>query len=195
MNLAVFGYTFAVLFLAELPDKTFAATVVLASRYPHIPVWLGVSSAFAIQTGIAVAAGGLIGLLPHDVVLTVSASLFGIIGLLLVRAGILARGEEEEEVVTPPTHSPLRVAAISFGVLFAAEWGDLSQLTTAGITAKTGDHLSVFLGAWTALAAVSGLAVLLGKKLQSVRPDRLQLISGSVLLVLCALTVHELLGA
>ena len=59
----------------------------------------------------------------------------------------------------------LRIAAISFGVLFAAEWGDLSQLATAGLAARLDDPVSVFVGAWAALLTVSGLAVFLGTKL------------------------------
>jgi putative Ca2+/H+ antiporter (TMEM165/GDT1 family) len=50
-------------------------------------------------------------------------------------------------------------------VLFAAEWGDLSQLATAGLAARYDEPLSVFVGAWAALLVVSGLAVFLGKKL------------------------------
>jgi putative Ca2+/H+ antiporter (TMEM165/GDT1 family) len=50
-------------------------------------------------------------------------------------------------------------------VLFAAEWGDLSQLATAGLAARTGAPVSVFLGSWLALLVVSALAVFLGKKL------------------------------
>ncbi|HYO35798.1 MAG TPA: TMEM165/GDT1 family protein, partial [Geodermatophilus sp.] len=50
-------------------------------------------------------------------------------------------------------------------VLFAAEWGDLSQLATAGLAARLDDPVSVFAGAWAALLTVSGLAVFLGQKL------------------------------
>ena len=39
----------------------------------------------------------------------------------------------------------------SFLVLFAAEWGDLSQLLTISLIAKYDDPVSVFLGAWVAL--------------------------------------------
>ena len=53
----------------------------------------------------------------------------------------------------------------SFLVLFAAEWGDLSQLLTISLVAKYDDPVSVFLGAWGALLAVSGLAVIVGRLL------------------------------
>ena len=44
-------------------------------------------------------------------------------------------------------------------MLFAAEWGDLSQLLTISLVGRYHDALSVFIGAWAALLAVSGLAV------------------------------------
>ena len=44
-------------------------------------------------------------------------------------------------------------------MLFAAEWGDLSQLLTISLVAKYEDPVTVFIGAWGALLAVSGLAV------------------------------------
>ena len=56
-----------------------------------------------------------------------------------------------------------RAAVASFVVLFTAEWGDLSQLLTAGLVASGRPAAPVFLGAWLALATVSGAAVLLGR--------------------------------
>jgi putative Ca2+/H+ antiporter (TMEM165/GDT1 family) len=78
-------------------------------------------------------------------------------------------------------------------VLFAAEWGDLSQLLTAGLVAKYDEPLSVFVGAWAALLTVSGLAVLAGRFL--LRHLRLTLVhytGAAVCLVLAALTLSEL---
>ena len=43
--------TFAVIFPAELPDKSFIATLVLATRYPRLWVWLGATLAF-LASGI-----------------------------------------------------------------------------------------------------------------------------------------------
>ena len=43
-----------------------------------------------------------------------------------------------------------------FLVLFAAEWGDLSQLLTISLVAKYDDPVSVFIGALAALLTVSG---------------------------------------
>lgn len=60
------GTTFAVIAPVELPDKTFVATLVLATRYRPLPVFLGVASAFAVHVTLAVLAGSLIALLPQQ---------------------------------------------------------------------------------------------------------------------------------
>ncbi len=49
----------------------------------------------------------------------------------------------------------LRAFTTSFVVLFAAEWGDLSQLLTAGLVAKGNNPVGVFIGSW--LGPVPGL--------------------------------------
>ena len=75
--------------------------------------------------------------------------------------------EQEEEYAAKATEARtgLKAVAASFLVLFAAEWGDLSQLLTISMIAKYGHPVSVFIGAWAALLTVSGLAVLVGRVL------------------------------
>ena len=67
MDLAVVGLTFAAIFLVELPDKTFIATLVLSTKFRPLLVWIGVGLAFAVQTTVAVALGKVASLLPADV--------------------------------------------------------------------------------------------------------------------------------
>ncbi len=57
MDLTAFVVTFALILPAEIPDKTFIATLVLSTRYRPFVVWLGVGAAFAVQSAIAVGAG------------------------------------------------------------------------------------------------------------------------------------------
>jgi putative Ca2+/H+ antiporter (TMEM165/GDT1 family) len=72
IDLAIVLTTFALIFPAELPDKTFIATLVLATRFRHLWVWLGVISAFFVQVLIAVTAGGLLALAPQRLVLAIT---------------------------------------------------------------------------------------------------------------------------
>ena len=83
----------------ELPDKTFVATLVLATRYRPWPVWLGVVVAFGVQTAVAVLAGRLITLLPSAPVRLVAAALFAVGSVLLVRSARRASVEEQEFLI------------------------------------------------------------------------------------------------
>ena len=55
--LAVIGVAFLITFLAELPDKSMFASLVLGTRYRPSWVWAGTAAAFAVHAGIAVTAG------------------------------------------------------------------------------------------------------------------------------------------
>lgn len=171
MNLVAFGATFLVILAVELPDKTLMATLVLASRYRVLPVLVGVSAAFFVQCLIAVAAGQVIALLPRPVVLAVVAVLFGIGAVLLLRES-LANQDGEDGRKTAATRSAPRIALISFGVLFAAEWGDASQLATAGMSARYDAPVEVFVASFLALVGVAVLAALLGRLILRYLPIR-----------------------
>lgn len=162
--LAALAVTFVAILLVELPDKTLVATLVLSTRYRRGPVLLGVVAAFAVQCVIAVTAGGLLHLLPQRLLEAVIAVLFAVGAALLLREGICAAGPDDD---TPPTEagavSGRRIVGVSFGVLFAAEWGDASQLATAGLVARYGEPVAVGLGAFAALVGVAALATVLGQ--------------------------------
>ena len=201
MDLVAALTAFAVILPAELPDKTMVATLVLATRFRPWPVWLGVVTAFAAQCAVAVTAGGLLSLLPRRPLLAVTALLFAVGAVLLFRGSSRAAEHEAEEEreyeqkLASRQAGGLKAAAISFGVLFAAEWGDLSQLFTAGLVVRTGEPISVFLGAWSALALVAGLAVLAGRALlRHVSLTVVRRVAGSLLVLLAMITAAEALG-
>src|SRR2546430_3855002 len=155
----------------ELPDKTFVATLVLSTRYRPGPVWIGVTLAFGVQCLVAVAAGRLIALLPQEPVQLVAAALFGTGAFLLIRSAGRAAEEERarereyETKVSQTRRTGMNAALASFAVLFVAEWGDLSQLLTAGLVARALHPVAVFAGSWAGPAANSATAVLLGRVL------------------------------
>jgi putative Ca2+/H+ antiporter (TMEM165/GDT1 family) len=161
---------FALIVPVELPDKTFVATLVLATRYPPLAVWLGVAAAFGIQCVVAVTAGRLLTLLPRLPVQLGAATLF-LIGAVILLLG--ARKADAEEAENERRYAEKikqsvtgwRAAGTSFLVLFAAEWGDLSQLLTAGLVVAGRAPVPVFVGSWLGLITVAGAAVLLGRVL------------------------------
>ena len=207
IDVAIVVTTFALILPAELPDKTFVATLVLATRFRHVWVWLGVAAAFAVQVLIAVVAGGLLALAPQRLVLAVTFVLFAVGAIVMVRGGLASRAAEasqeadeeaeiEDRAAQRDATSPIRVLVTSFVILFTAEWGDLSQILTAGLAARTGEPVSVFIGSWSALLVVSGLAVLVGSWLRTRVPIwRIRLVSGGILTVLAVWTAVEFVRA
>ncbi|HEU5473236.1 MAG TPA: TMEM165/GDT1 family protein [Actinophytocola sp.] len=180
--LLAFGTAFALVFVVELPDKTMVATLILTTRYRGLPVFVGVTCAFAVQCVIAAGFGSVLTLLPERVVAGVVAVLFGLGAVLLLREGF---GHDPDEGVEagggPAAVSFVRAALTSFGVLFAAEWGDASQFAIAGLTARFSAPVAVGLGGWLALTTVAGIAVLLGGRIRGrIRPRLIQRIAGFV---------------
>jgi Ca2+/H+ antiporter, TMEM165/GDT1 family len=168
VSLAVAGLVFAIIFPAELPDKTALASLMLGSRYDPRPVFVGVAGAFLVHVCLAIAAGSLIALLPHRIVEGVVGAMFLIGALLLLRG---ARGEDVGEEEPAPASSSVagwRVAATSFGIILVAEFGDLTQIVTANLAAHYQDPVAVGVGATLALWAVGGLAILGGRKVQRI---------------------------
>ncbi len=193
MDPVVIGLTFLAIFVVELPDKTFLATLVLATKYRPILVWIGVGLAFAVQTTVAVLLGHAVSFLPENVVQAAAGLMFLAGAVILIREGRSHQANEGAEVETKNVHGFQAVIA-SFLVLFAAEWGDLSQLLTISLVAKYEDPISVFVGALGALLLVSGLAVVAGRQLQRfVKLHVLHYIGAGVCLTLAAATAYGLL--
>ena len=198
MDLTIFALTFAAIFIVELPDKTFIAALVLSTRYRPLAVWIGVGLAFGVQTLVAVTAGALATLLPDTLIKSVAFLIFLIGAIVLVRTapGAEAAEKEQEEEYAAKASEPksfFKAMVASFLVLFAAEWGDLSQLLTISFVTKYHDHVSVFLGAWAALLTVSGLAVLAGRVLlRYLKLSLLHYVGATVCLVLAVVTLVEI---
>lgn len=201
MSLAIAVTAFLLIFPIELPDKTFIATLVMATRYKPLLVWIGVSAAFAAQTVVAVTLGGLIGHLPRTPVEIFAGLMFLVGGVILIRGASTADAEEAEtehefEAKTKAGIHGWRAVAASFLVLFVAEWGDLSQLLTAGLVVKYGDPVSVGVGAFLALATVSALGAVLGRTLlKRIRLATIRRVGGGLCLLLAAASLLHVANA
>jgi len=196
MDLVVTAVAFGAIFVVELPDKTFIATLVLSTKFRPLLVWIGVGLAFAVQTTVAVALGHAASFLPPDVVRTVSLLMFLAGAVILFREARSAHVDSGDEYVEKARDViGVRAIGASFLVLFAAEWGDLSQLLTLTLVARYEDPVSVFVGALGALLAVSGLAVLIGRAPLRVVPlHTLHYVGAAVCLVLAGFTASELVS-
>ncbi|WP_245572505.1 TMEM165/GDT1 family protein [Actinokineospora enzanensis] len=191
--LLAFAGAFALILAVELPDKTLVATLILTTRYRPLPVFVGVCAAFAVQCVIAAAFGQVLTLLPDRLVTGVVAALFGLGAFLLLKEGFSKQEDELGATTeTAPAVSFRRAALTSFGVLFAAEWGDASQIATAGLTARYGEPVWVGLGAWLALVSVAGIAVLIGRKIADrIKPHLIQRVAGVVFAGFALFALYE----
>ncbi len=169
MQLSVIVTVFVLIFVAELPDKTMIATLIMGSRYRPVLVWLGATLAFGIHAGIAVAVGQLLQLLPHEWIEGVTAVLFaaGAAYLLFVPE---KQEEEEGEAEADSARKGLKTVGTAFLVIFVGEFGDLTQILTANLAAKYKEPAAVFIGAFAGLTAVAALGAFGGRALLRVLP-------------------------
>ena len=83
----------------------------------------------------------------------------------------------------------LPVAAMAFAVVFAAEFGDLTQLLTVGLAVRYGDPLAVGIGSVLALWVAAGGAIIGGRSLLKVIP--MTWLTRGAALVMLALAVRQ----
>jgi putative Ca2+/H+ antiporter (TMEM165/GDT1 family) len=78
-------------------------------------------------------------------------------------------------------------------LILLAEWGDLTQLATASLAAKSGDPVSTGAGALLALAAVAAIAVAFGRQLVARFPlHKINYVGAAVFAALAVWTLGEL---
>jgi Ca2+/H+ antiporter, TMEM165/GDT1 family len=195
MNAGELVTTFVAVFAAELPDKTMLTSLVLTARFGRAwPVWLGAASAFVIHAVIATAAGQVLTLLPDRPVRFAVAALFAVGAVLLWRRPTPdPEGEPgTRQLDSTPTG---RVVATSFGLLLVAEWGDLTQLSMASLSARAESPASVFAGGLAALWAVAAIAVTAGAALvRHVRLRVIERIGAAVFAILAVVALVDTLS-
>jgi putative Ca2+/H+ antiporter (TMEM165/GDT1 family) len=168
------------------------ATLVLTTRYRRpLAVWCGAVSAFAVHVTLAVLAGSLLARLPARVVDVVAGVLFAVGAIVLWREDDVP---DENKLAVVESRSAVRVAAAAGSVILVAEFGDLTQLATAGVAARTGDPLPVAVGAWLALATVAAIAVTAGRAVLAHLPIRVVRRVAAVVFALLALASFAGLG-
>lgn len=186
ISFTVTAVVFGVVFLAELPDKTALAGLVLGTRYRASYVFAGVAAAFAVHVALAVAAGSVVTLLPQQIVQALTGVLFlGGAAVLLMK-----EDEDEEAVRRPENQSFWKVSGAGFMLILVAEFGDLTQIMTANLAARYDDPLSVGIGAVLALWSVAAIGIVGGKALMRRVP--LKLITKVAALVMLGLGLWSL---
>ena len=131
MDWTALALTFGAIFVVELPDKTFLATLVLATKYRPILVWLGVGAAFAVQTTVAVLLGHAASFLPENIVHSVALVMFLAGAVILIREGRSHQqtsGEEFAGATFSPSGDTLFVNIQASRAITFAIWGPWGRL-------------------------------------------------------------------
>jgi putative Ca2+/H+ antiporter (TMEM165/GDT1 family) len=182
-------FTYFVIALAELPDKTMLATLMLSSTYKNrLAVWCGVTIGYATHVIIAVSFGAVLATLPRR-------PIHLLVGVLFITGGVLTlrkHNNNDESNVNRRTESrrPSRIIWLAASVILIAEFADLTQLATAGLAVRFNDPVAVAIGAILALSTVSGVGVLTGSWIQQHVPLRvIQKIAGVMFVVIGVATL------
>ena len=181
---------FCTVLVAELPDNSGLASLVLGSRYRAGGVFAGAAAAFAVHVVLAVTCGSLLGLLPHRIVQIAVAVVF------LAGAVLVLRGDNDEDEVRLKAGAAgfWAVAVTSFGVILLAELGDLSDIVIANLAARYHDPVPVGIGSVLALWSVVALAIVGGRRLQRILPLRwIARLAALAMVVMAVFTLAEAL--
>ncbi|HLK64934.1 MAG TPA: TMEM165/GDT1 family protein [Bryobacteraceae bacterium] len=191
--LTIFIATYGAVFVAEIVgDKLLYTTGVLATRYRAAPILCGMALAFMAKMGVAVAVGEAISKLPRYLVAAITAINFFGIALVLWR-------KPDKREVKEKEYPASRAMMVSFAAIFFSEWGDVGQLTAAGMSAKfAGFPLVVWFGAVGAMVTKGALAASIGASVRKwiqehLAPKTIRYAAVGLLLVLGVLSVVEIL--
>jgi Ca2+/H+ antiporter, TMEM165/GDT1 family len=139
-----------------------------------------------------VAFGSLAALLPDRVVGALVIVAFTAGGLILLLGAETDEPEEGTEQLAVRACQGSTAAASAFGLVFMAEWGDLTQLMTANLVARSEAPVSVAVGALAALWTVAAIGIMFGRiLLRSVPLVFVRRVSGVLLLGLAAWSVID----
>ncbi len=160
-----FAIAFAVVFVAELGDKTQLVAMSLAARYRTVTVLAGITIAYAITNGISVVVGGLLGAaLP-----TTAISIAGAIAFFGFAIWTLRDEDDDDE--EPDAVGGRSVLVSIIGAMVLAELGDKTMLATATLAARESPLLT-WAGATLGITASGALAVAVGSVLGDRLPRR-----------------------
>jgi putative Ca2+/H+ antiporter (TMEM165/GDT1 family) len=201
--------SFLLIFISEIGDKTFFIAGLLAAKYGRLISFSGSIGALALMTIISTVLGQLFHAVPEsitrgvpfdDYIAVAAFAYFGIKTLLEAAqlpdgdsSGIEEEKAEAEDIVnevskTQNQNSAISLALQTFSLVFAAEIGDRSFLSTIALSAAL-NPFAVALGAVSAHAVATGIAVIGGAILSKYLSEKvIGYIGGSLFLVFAVTT-------
>mmetsp|Transcript_23491 Transcript_23491/g.21363 ORF Transcript_23491/g.21363 Transcript_23491/m.21363 type:complete len:252 (-) Transcript_23491:34-789(-) len=201
--------SFLLIFISEIGDKTFFIAALLAAKYGRFISFTGSIGALAIMTIISTVLGQLFHAVPSsltqgipfdDYIAVLAFTYFGIKTLVdtsKINSESVSSIEEEkaeaeelvEEVATDEQKRKSAVALILqvFSLVFAAEIGDKSFLSTIALSAALNPY-AVGVGALAAHASATGVAVIGGAILSKYLSEKVIGYIGGALFLVFAFT-------
>jgi putative Ca2+/H+ antiporter (TMEM165/GDT1 family) len=171
--------SFAVIFVAELGDKSQLMAMTFATRYKFWTVLAGITVATAVVHLASVAIGVLVGVrLPITLINALAGLAFIAFGLWTLRGDTLT--QEEKEKASRVDRSAFLAVAAAF---FLAELGDKTMLATVTLATKNG-WVGTWIGSTVGMVAADALAIALGAMLGKHLPDKAIKIGASALFFL-----------
>lgn len=176
-----FFIAFAVVFLAELGDKTQLVALSLATRYRTVTVLAGITVAYAITNGVSVVVGGLLGAaLPTRAISIGGAVAFFGFAIWTLRGD---DDDDDDDVDTAALTGGRSVFISIVGAMVLAELGDKTMLATATLAARE-SPVATWFGATLGITASGALAVFVGRALGDRLPRRATRLGAAVLFAL-----------
>jgi putative Ca2+/H+ antiporter (TMEM165/GDT1 family) len=168
----------AVIFVAELGDKSQLMAMTFATRYRARDVLLGITAATALVHLASVGIGALIGgaFAQYQHLITLVAG----VAFLLFAAWTL-RGDELTDEEAAKARSSRGLAIVAVGVaFFLAELGDKTMLATITLATQEG-WFGTWVGSTVGMVAADALAIGLGAVLGRQLPEKAIKVGAAVL--------------
>ena len=175
----------ALVFVAELGDKTQLVALGFGARHRLGPVLIGVAIAYAVTNLMSVLVGGLLGVaLPVRAIGLVGGLLFlGFAAwtLRVADADATDDGDADDDGRVAIDHRSIVVSVA--GAMFVAELGDKTMLATATLAAQ-GSPVYTWVGATVGIILSGTLGVLLGRVFGARLPERVTRLGAAALFAL-----------
>ena len=160
--------SFAVIFVAELGDKSQLMAMTFALRYKWYVVIGGITVATTVVHLVSVAVGHFLGVsIPTEAISIVGGIAFVVFGLWTLRGDSLS--DDEGAKASRVTKSAFLAIASAF---FLAELGDKTMLATVTLAADN-DWVGVWIGSTIGMVAADALAIVVGAVLGKHLPERM----------------------
>ncbi|OZE83098.1 TMEM165/GDT1 family protein [Rhodococcoides fascians] len=160
--------SFAVIFVAELGDKSQLMAMTFALRYKWYVVIGGITIATTVTHLVSVAVGHFLGLsIPTHLISIVAGVAFVVFGLWTLKGDKLS--DDEGDKASKVTRSAFIAIASAF---FLAELGDKTMLATVTLAADN-NWVGVWIGSTVGMVAADALAIVVGAVLGKHLPERI----------------------